>query len=451
MTSYVQLESGLFSSRPIELYRWILGTPLDILGVPGASAYEEDLTGFADIPALEAAGWAVDENSGTVIGVTDDGVEFHTIGSGPYSGISKVITGLTPGDTVAGEYDWTGVGHWFEPIAMVIDNGSTTKANGNNRLNQTEGTVRTGGLVVPPSGEITMTVHMQGGIGHGVVCNDFYWIPTVRLILIDPADIPEETQEIFGHTSSKKQVTFNGEIYVPKEITRGQISLGGEDRPGALTVNIPADCDVGELLKEGLAYAPLRLQVIRLQREALDDPAYIFDGDVISHDGDENAEMIAVQCSPTLAALQESVPHELVQKDQCPWQTGDPHTCKVDLLKFTFTGTVASISSDDLTIEVTGAAAFVPDLVGATTLSDMFVGGIIRKGPYQGAINAQNLDFVVLDESLPTLIVGDEVELVAGDDRTKFTCKNKFQNIDNFGAFSDLPAINPAYGQNLRP
>jgi hypothetical protein len=472
MATYVQLEKSLFGSRPVELYRFSIVAP----GEPEIGDFDDDFpveTDFIDLAAMETYGWEINQSvcsldlEDPVKGVANiapglDGtiISCHTAANPPITATAtfQVPLDYTPGTQVWASFDWQAQGHWFEPMGFTISSGASHKSAGFNPSSDGEiatGSRVTGKITVDSSGIVLLQVTLNSGypiIGH----DDSYVLENLHVYAIAPDEGDGDggtggpgDETVYGFTSYKNEWEFDGGLYTPLEINRGVIDVGGEDKPGALSVTLPSDSEIGTLLRQGLSYALMSLQIIRLQQDAPDDPAYIFDGQVANFDDQD--DVMTLTCVPLPARLQDVVPQELVQKDQCPWHTGDPFTCRVDLSLFTFTGTVSAISTNGLEITVTGAEDFVPDLVGATTLPDMFVFGTMRKGVYEGAIEAQDGDVLTLAERLPTLEVGDDVELVAGDDRTKQTCKNKFQNIDRFGAFSELPSINPAYGQNLRP
>ncbi len=250
--------------------------------------------------------------------------------------------------------------------------------------------------------------------------------------------------EDWFYTSSKFVIVFEGDVYEPLEITRSTIDLGGEDKPGAITVRLPTDSDLGALLQAGTSPTPISLQITRIQRDALTQPAIIFIGELST--ADDQDEMTAVQALPFLARLDFTIPQGLFQRRQCHWNTFDTLTCKAVKATFTYTGEVTAISGVQVTVD--GAVDFDP---GTGTRVDMFALGIIQKGEWQGMIESQSGNVLTLIERVPTLEVGDEVQLIAGDDRTPETCRDKFGKIARYLAFPDMPVVDPYSGQGLRP
>lgn len=245
------------------------------------------------------------------------------------------------------------------------------------------------------------------------------------------------------YTSSRRIRLFNSARHLPLEITRGPIDLGGADQPGALTITLPTASNLGTIFQEGSLPTPISLTITRQQPAASDAPWIIFIGEVSN--ADIQGEIVSLQALPFTARLDLIIPQGLYQKEQCQWNTYDIYTCKVVKATYTFTGTISAI--DGLNITVDDATAFDP---GTGTQPNMFVQGILQKGERQGMIQAQDGDVISLLEVVPTLTVGDVVDLIAGDDRTVETCRTKFANAGRRFSFPHMPVLNPFYGQGLR-
>jgi hypothetical protein len=248
--------------------------------------------------------------------------------------------------------------------------------------------------------------------------------------------------EDWYYTSNKFVVVFDSQVFLPLAIKHSQVEYGGEDLPGACPVSLPVDSDLGQVLKLGAMPTPVQLDIIRLQRDASTQPAIIFKGELGA--GDVQNRQITVQCWPFESQLNLVVPQGLYQRDYCQWNTYDEFTCKVNKATFTFTGVIEAISGTEIT--VTDASTFDP---GTGVREDMFVNGIFQKDEYQVLINAQAGDVLTLIEPIPGLLVGDSVDLVAGDDRTLTTCSEKFANAGRRLAFRWMPVVDPFYGQGF--
>ena len=64
-------------------------------------------------------------------------------------------------------------------------------------------------------------------------------------------------------------------------------------------------------------------------------------------------------------------------------------------------------------------------------------------------ITAHSGDTVTMARPLASLAGGQTVAIYPGCDHLKETCKNKFNNLDNFGGFPWIPAKNPYSGSSI--
>lgn len=250
--------------------------------------------------------------------------------------------------------------------------------------------------------------------------------------------------EEWNFVGKKRSVTFNGDTYLPLPIKRGRQQAGGADSPGMLDVVFPTDTDLGLILQTSDISAPIQLTIYKWFKGGEDDARIIFLGEVESVDVE--IDQCTARCTPLTAQMDIMIPQVTVQKKQCAWVTYDQATCKVDLEDFTFESTVATI--DGLTLTIDGLADYLTGI--AAELDNYFTLGVLTSGERKGFIESQSGDTVVLSRRIPGMLVGDTVSLLAGDDRTKETCKNKFDNIGRFMAFDQIPQQNPFYGQGIR-
>jgi len=248
-----------------------------------------------------------------------------------------------------------------------------------------------------------------------------------------------KTEDWF-YTSFRTPVAYWGHTYEPLEITHGEIESGGEDRPGSVDITFPTDSVLGLILQEGSAPTQISVQISLSYEDVLDDPAIIFNGEL------RGTSITDDQCVVSAVLLQSrmsmAMPRGLWQRQQCIWNTYTPGRCGVNPAAFTHSGLVTDI--DGLVVSVAGTAAFNPDPA-------FFALGVMTKGERKGMIERQDGDDLILQHTMHGLIVGDTVSLLAGEDRTKETCLNKFNNIARHFAFSEMPIENPHYGQGLRP
>lgn len=121
----------------------------------------------------------------------------------------------------------------------------------------------------------------------------------------------------------------------------------------------------------------------------------------------------------------------------CPWRLGDA-ICGVNLVPFTHTGTITSVGSN---------ARLVFSDSGQSQVAGYFNEGTIEftSGDNSGRLmdvrRWENKEFL-MHRPLPYAVqVGDTYAAVRGDDKRFKTCRDVFDNVQQFGGFSRLPGI----------
>lgn len=117
------------------------------------------------------------------------------------------------------------------------------------------------------------------------------------------------------------------------------------------------------------------------------------------------------------------------QAGDTPSQVG---FCGVNRASFTYTGTVSSISTQNFSFDVTGLGSVADDFINNGILT--WTSGNNNGGKYE--VKKFESDNILL--FLPTtysIQVGDTFSVEAGCDKKLSTCKNKFNNVTNFGGF----------------
>lgn len=128
----------------------------------------------------------------------------------------------------------------------------------------------------------------------------------------------------------------------------------------------------------------------------------------------------------------------------CPWRLGSGE-CTVDLTPWTHTGSVTGVGSDP-TREFMDSTSTQSDGYyneGWLTLTSGVNAGLTRE------IRAWSSgQFSLYFPFFFPLQGGETYTAVHGDDKTKTTCKDVFNNYVNFGGFPDLPGIDKVW-QNV--
>ncbi len=242
-------------------------------------------------------------------------------------------------------------------------------------------------------------------------------------------------------------VTYDGDVYLPLEISRTAPRQSSSDSPGTIDVTLPSDCALVALLQQGGNLRTVDLTIIGFHRSSPTATRITFLGEVTVPNIEPSLTVLT--CAPLAGQMGQQVPRGTVQRNECIWTTYDLFTCKVSIAAFTFTTAVSAISLNGLEVTVTGALAFVPTLPGSVARSDMFAKGVLVKGEQRGEIIEQVGEVMYLSERMPGLVLADAISLVAGDNRTPETCRDKFQNAARMMVHPHMPQVNPFFGQGF--
>lgn len=236
------------------------------------------------------------------------------------------------------------------------------------------------------------------------------------------------------YTSYHTQVTVAGQVYTPLPITRTAIEITSIiDAPATMDFNLPSDHEICQ--QYCYMISPKQLVVIVRRVHEGDDYAtdykiewtgrYAGSTAMDKWGTIKTASILATELNGFLSTVfyQKSCNHVLYDE-----------RCKVLRDDFTEEAIVTRIQNQIITVD---------DMVYA---DDDLVGGIMtntRTGEQQGIISN---DANVLRIGYPffDLILGDTVELTLGCDHDRLGhCKDRFNNVDNYGGFDFVPEINP--------
>ena len=246
---------------------------------------------------------------------------------------------------------------------------------------------------------------------------------------------------IFRFTSFQRDIVWQGLSYTSTPISRSNTGASIEDVAGQVTITLPLDNEVPQLFVRNV---PGKVGTVEIQRAQVDDVAeetvVLFNGFVanVSLDGELEAKVL---CNPQTKIFNRSAPR-IQFMSLCGHILYDER-CKVDISLFTFTGLVSALSTNVITVN--GA--------GAVGLADHFVGGFCRfpAGSFDDArlILAQSGDVLTLLIPFAENVLGQDIDLFAGCDRSLATCDSKFAAVPNYGGFPFVPRKNP-FGTRLR-
>lgn len=235
------------------------------------------------------------------------------------------------------------------------------------------------------------------------------------------------------YTSADHEVAYESEVYQPCFIKRGGFARGGDARKSTLEIEVAASNELVLLFRTGWLSG---LMVVTVYRHHYEDADFsvLWKG-----------RITRCRWAGSVATLTSESVFTLFQRAglRRMYQVGCPH-----VLYGPACGLLASEWSVAATVSaVTGTTITVNDISGYG--DGYFLGGMIQAGDELRLITAHSGGDLSLVDTVDTLAIGDAVTLWPGCPRTISACRDKFDNLDNYGGLPFLPSKNPFSGDAL--
>lgn len=237
--------------------------------------------------------------------------------------------------------------------------------------------------------------------------------------------------ETFSYTSADAAVVVGPTTYEPAAISRTSVKLGSESRQNVLTLTMPTQ----------LAPANRYVSIVPGQRGTLtvrrfhgtdpdlitDNLAVIFKGIIRSVGFSDNGYTADIQVVPLTSGLGREAPRFTYQ-GLCNHFLYDSR-CKVNSANFDFSGAVTVVNDTTLTIPGLNAQA-----------DGYYTAGFVQRGTsdFRLVVTHTGNDVELL-LPFPADVTGENLTVFAGCDHTISTCKNKFDNVLNYGGHAFVP------------
>ena len=240
--------------------------------------------------------------------------------------------------------------------------------------------------------------------------------------------------EINRYTNAEDQITFQSQVYYPKQIKRTSPSQSNEQRRQQMEITLPADDVVASRFIGIVPGQLMTLSVVRTHRDDPDEEGLVlWEGRITGASFKDNGVVCTLQGLTTEAALARTMPRFKFQ-GMCNHVLGDTR-CQITLdPTYKFTGTVSTLSGSTVTI---------PGLLAAKG-DGWATGGYIEFGAddWRLVLDQTGNDCRML-LNFESNVVGQSVDVYAGCDHSLATCGTKFSNVINFGGFPYVPKRNP--------
>lgn len=258
-----------------------------------------------------------------------------------------------------------------------------------------------------------------------------------------------QSGQVWTYTSGDTPVEHNGETYTPAPIERSQIEQSNEINRSNLSITLPR---TNALAAEFLTDTSDFITSVTLYRQIDGSTVVLWKGRVAS--AKASISEVTIECESIFTSLRR--PGLRARYQRACRHTLYGRGCNVDKTLFALTGIVDA---------VTDAVITVPEAAGQA--DGYFTGGMMET--YDGIarwITQHSGTSITLSRPIPGFAdrltetgwglswgkywngqVG--VILYPGCDRTRQTCNDRFNNINNFGGFSWIPRRNPFDGNSI--
>lgn len=233
------------------------------------------------------------------------------------------------------------------------------------------------------------------------------------------------------YTSSDEDVVFQGETFLARTVSRGSFVRNEEAVSSELRVRLDRSLALVGQFIDGSSPEPVFLTLYRLHRPDA-QAIIIFYGKVAN--ATIELEEISLLCRSPLGDGSKEVPRELILRT-CPHVLYGER-CRVDSSSFSVATTISSTGGDANQYTVASDGGQADGWFDAGVLVVVATG-------QRAFIQAHVGNVLTLLTPVPGLSVSDSVILYAGCDRRVETCRDKFDNVPQFGGFPLHPERNP--------
>lgn len=246
----------------------------------------------------------------------------------------------------------------------------------------------------------------------------------------------------YTYTSADHDVSHNTYNYLAIPMRRTQPELSRESNSEVIDITLPRDNPLAKLWR---SFVPprtvwLKIEYLHISDSPTPEVKVFWQGKVRGVSWSVNE--VNLNCHPIDTAFSRN---GLRRKygAQCQHQLYDPDTCKVPIDNFKYVATITGINGNVISSPQFGAFPdtnpipegwFVAGFLEVPTTQE--VRTIIKHG------GSGNTEITILS-GIEGLTVGTVVNVYAGCNRNASTCRNKFNNIVNYGGVGLFLGDNP--------
>lgn len=237
--------------------------------------------------------------------------------------------------------------------------------------------------------------------------------------------------DAWRYTSAEDTITFGGQQYVSRQITRSKFVQADGQRRNEMKVTLPSEDVICKKFIGVVPGQPMYISIVRIHRG--EAQAYnLWTGRILGARFMMRGAVCELNGLTSEAAFNRNIPKYKYQ-GLCNNELYDDN-CGVSKAAFTYTGTVTAVSGN--VISVQGLEVAKGD--------GWALGGYVSNNDVDyRAIVAQSGDQLTLSLAFNAGVQYTDVDVFAGCDHTLGTCESKFSNNLRYGGFAFVPTLNP--------
>lgn len=253
-------------------------------------------------------------------------------------------------------------------------------------------------------------------------------------------------------TGYEKDLIYNNETYRSEQIEHNDIvsELNLNRNSLTITTEYSNNLPFSQLLPLTIEF-PVKVEIYEVEVEnyVVQTINKCFSGEIVNvrYDG----SIISAEAKSITGLFEHKTPRRLLQTS-CNWLIYEP-SCGLDFDFWTWQGVVNTYNPDTLEILI---ANINPKNISQTKpiTQHFFAGGLIAHGVGSSREFRTIIDNEAIVDGKMVLYVssgfnnpineGDYLDFSAGCDGQYLTCKDKFNNLSNFGGFPFMPLSNPS-------
>ncbi len=237
------------------------------------------------------------------------------------------------------------------------------------------------------------------------------------------------------YTSGEHAINFQSEIYTPEIIKRSNIEQSNDINRTSIEINVPRNLELASLFLSSPFNGVVSVTIFRTHVSDVDEEFITYWKGRITG-GYLSGSEVTFKCEPISSGLNRiglRAHYQLL----CRHVLYDGN-CKALKESYKVNGIVSNINKNVIVIP---EAANKPD--------GYYVGGFVFSLHGSRLVVKHEGENITLSSPLVQMMLGDNVQLYAGCNHSMSHCKDKFNNLDNYGGFPFIPLKNPFSGDAI--